>query len=208
MHLRTRRVRRGSIAVALLVILSARSAAAQVSATAWAITARYTTPGTWAFPAARVAPGWALADELTLEPGSWSLVVGVGPRFAGRHGGVILLAGPVVASGDWYAGVFVAPSASVGRFTASGTFEFFVPVQRDEAFDWELSHARFFWAVTPRVRVGAILHATQSAGQSLQPEAGPSIRLRFAPGLDLIADAAIGLASIPGAAILTLEWEH
>ena len=190
--------------------LYAHPVGAQAPATAatYVVEARYSTTGAWAFPNGRIAPHWAIVDELTIHAGSAALAVGAGPRFEGAGGGIIFLAGPVVASGDWYGGLFVAPSAHLGRFTASGTFEFFFPFERVDAFSWELSHARLFWDLTPRVRLGTILHATQAAGQALRPEAGPSIRVRVGPGLDLIADAAIGLANVPSEGILTLEWER
>lgn len=198
------------IVAALAAGLYALPAGAQAPAAAatYVVEARYSTTGAWAFPSARIAPHWAIADELTFHPGSWALAVGAGPRFEGSGGGVIFLAGPVVASGDWYAGLFVAPSAHLGRFTASGTFEFFFPFERADAFSWELSHARLFWAVTPRVRLGAFLQATQTAGEPLQPELGPTVRIRIIPGLDVIADAAAGLANAPGEGIVTLQWEH
>ena len=195
---------------ALAAGLYAHPAGAQAPPTAatYVVGARYSTSGAWAFPSARIAPHWAIADELTFHPGSWALVVGAGPRFAGQDAAVMLLAGPVIASGDWYAGLFVAPSAHLGRFTASGTFEFFFPFERADAFSWELSHARLFWAVTPRVRLGTFLQANQTAGEPLHPEIGPTVRVRIVPGLDLIADGAIGIGNTPGEGIVTLQWEH
>ncbi len=170
---------------------------------------RYTTAGTTALVAGRIAPRWAVVEETTEHTGDWAAVIGVGPRFAGSQGAVLVLAGPVLASGIWSAALFVHPSGHAGPLSGSGTLEFFFPVERGDVFGFELSHARIFGALSSHVRVGTFLQEQQTARQRPRPELGPTVALRLARGLDFIADAAFGLGSAAsGERIISLQWEH
>jgi hypothetical protein len=176
--------------------------------TTWLLAGRYSSASGAALISGRIGNRWAVVDELTTNTGQWALAVGAGPRFAGAYAGVLVLAGPADISGQWYAGLFVAPSTRLGRFSAGGTFEFFFPASTGAVFAYELSHARAFFALGPRLRVGTILQVVQVAGERPRTELGPSLSFQLGLGFRIVADAAFGLGGAPSQSILSLQWER
>jgi hypothetical protein len=180
------------------------------SPTTWVVAPRYGSAGEAALFAARIAPHWVVGEELTIavHSGDKALAVAAGPRLTSSAVSVIIIAGPVIASGSWYAGLYFAPAVHVGQVAATGTLEFFIPATTGARFVYEVSHARLLVRVGSGWQGGAFFHLVKSAGDAAQRELGASLRLRIKPDLTVTADAARGLGGTPSEVILSMQWER
>jgi len=195
----------GALAVGLL---AAAPLAAQ-SVTTWVVAPRYGSAGEAALFAARIAPHWVIGEELTAQvpAGGAALAVAAGPRLAGSAVSLIVIGGPVIAAGSWYAGLYVAPAVHVGPAAATGTLEFFFPATSGARFVFEVSHARLLVPVGSRWRTGGFFHLVKSAGDAADRELGGSLRLRVTSSLTVTADGARGLGKTPSEVIMSVQRE-
>jgi hypothetical protein len=198
------------IAIIAVGVAAVPYTVAAQSATTWVVAPRYGSAGEAALFAARIAPHWVVGEELTVavHSGDKALAVAAGPRLTSSVVSVIIIAGPVIASGSWYAGLYVAPAVHVGQVAATGTLEFFVPATSGARFVYEVSHARLLVPVGARWHGGAFFHLVKSAGDAADRELGASLRLRVRPGLMVTADGARGLGATPSEVILSVQWER
>jgi hypothetical protein len=196
--------RLGAIAIAVL----SQPLAAQ-SAT-WVVAPRYGSAGEAALFAARIAPHWVIGEEFTVDvhSGDKALALAAGPRITGAAVSLIVIGGPVTASGgDWYAGLYVAPAVHAGPIAATGTLEFFFPITTSARFVFEVSHARLLVPMGSRWRGGAFFHMVKSAGDPADSELGGSLRLRAGSGFTVTADGARGLGKTRSEVIVTVQRE-
>lgn len=83
---------------------------------------------------------------------------------------------------SWYGQLYVLPTFSAGRFEASGTAEWYVPLDNIGVGQWALNPGNVFIHVSPRFKVGGVTVLSTQTNAPYNLGAGPSAQLKIPQG--------------------------
>ncbi len=199
--------RRVSLVGAMLAGLLAAAAQAQGPSAPGFVVARYAERSALAVYAGYAAGPALAVVGMVQNPrtGYREDIAGAALRLtASDDAGAVAALTAASTSDGWFTQLYLVPSVSAGRFTASATMEYYLPWSRSGSRELDLAPATAILAVTPRVGLGASYVLSAPAGSAPSHAAGPAVRVAIPRGsirLDLLR----GITRAPSEVRVTVE---